>query len=515
MGATLNLPAISADPEEARLRALQNYAVLNSAPEQSYDDITEIAAVICGTPIALITFLEADRQWFKSTHGLDLEHTPLTESFCAHNVTAEGAQPATLIVEDALADPRFNQNPLVTGELGVRFYAGAPIVEKNGYVLGAVCVLDRQARTLSARQVTALEALARQVVVLLEQRTAIRALRQAALDARAADVTLQDSERLLQAFVNALPALAWIANRDGYITWFNARWYEYTGTTPQQMEGWGWQSVHDPAVLPDVIRRWKNAIASGQDFNMVFPLRGADGTLRSFLTRVIPFHNEQGEVLHWFGTNVEIDELQRTRLALEQSEAGLAQVLNATSDAVLSVRRDWTVAYLNPVAEQLYGPAASLINRNLWQALPATFYEGSPFTEHYQRAMDEGIVGRFEAEQAAPVNTTLGVEVYPTPDGIVTFSRDITQLKHATAAVMQNEKLAAVGRLASSIAHEINNPLEAVTNLLYLARTSASLPESSPLPRHRRHRAPPRRRHHQPDPALPSSVHPRHQRHLR
>ena len=472
--------AIPVEPEEARLAALQSYAILGSAPEQGYQDITELASFICGASMSLISFVDADRQWFKATHGITIDQTPLSHSFCAHATATSGARPATLVIEDALADPRFANNPLVTGEPNIRFYAGAPIVEKDGHILGAVCVLDREPRTLTARQVSALEALARQVVSLLEQRTAIRALHQAALDARTADTLVQASEFRLQSFVDALPALAWIANRDGYITWFNARWYEYTGTTPQQMEGWGWQSVHDPAVLPDVIRQWTGSIASGNEFNMIFPLRGADGIFRSFLTRILPFRDAEGEILHWFGTNTEIDELQRTRLALEQSEAGLAQVLNATSDAVLSIRRDWTISYLNPIAEQIYGLSADMVNRNLWDAMPTTLYEGSPFTEHYQRAMNERLTGRFEAEQIGAVSTTLGVEVYPTPDGIVTFSRDITQLKHATAAVMQNEKLAAVGRLASSIAHEINNPLEAVTNLLYLARTSSSLTEAHP-----------------------------------
>ncbi len=84
-----------------------------------------------------------------------------------------------------------------------------------------------------------------------------------------------------------MPQLAWTAQPDGYITWYNRRWYEYTGTTPEQMEGWGWQSVHDPATLPDVLRRWKGSIATGTAFDMEFPLRGADGKFRRFLTRVV------------------------------------------------------------------------------------------------------------------------------------------------------------------------------------------------------------------------------------
>ncbi len=478
--ATKNPDASASNPtdvEQGRLAALRDYAVLESLPEQGYDDITELAAFICDTPISLISFIDHDKQWFKSKRGLDVDQTPRSVSFCAH--TLETAE--TLIVEDAQSDPRFKDNPLVLGDPNIRFYAGAPIVNGGGFVLGAVCVIDQQPRSLSARQISALEALARQVVVLLEQRKSIDTLKRAADTAKQTDRALQTSERRLQTFVDSFPALAWMANQDGWIFWYNAQWYEYTGTVPEQMEGWGWQSVHDPAVLPSVMEEWTRCIVFGEPFSMVFPLRGADGVFRSFLTRVVPVRGEDGNIMQWFGTNIEIDELQRTRVALERSEAGLNQVLNATSDAVISIARDWTLTYLNPAAEQIFGASPTLVGRDFWQAFPNAYYENSPFVEHYTRAMNEGIAGHFEAEYGDPLNLTIGIEVYPSRDGIVTFSRDVTKLKHAAAAVMQNEKLAAVGRLASSIAHEINNPLEAVTNLLYLALNSQTQAEAHPF----------------------------------
>jgi PAS domain S-box-containing protein len=454
--------------EEERLEALRQYAVLDSLPEQGYDDVTELASFICGTPISLVSLVDRDRQWFKSERGLGALETPRSQSFCAHTIVDS----KTLVVEDARRDPRFNNNPMVLGDPNIRFYAGAPIIEKNGHVLGTVCVIDTEPRVLSAKQVSALEALARQVVVLLEQRRAISELESAAEASKRADLIVQTSEKRLQTFVDSFPALAWMANADGWIFWYNQRWYEYTGKTSQEMEGWGWESVHDPQILPSVKERWASSIKTGKPFEMVFPLLGADGQFRSFLTRIVPIRDEEGKLIQWFGTNIEIDELQRTRRSLEASEAGLDQVLTATSDAVVSVSRDWIVTYMNPVAEQLYGPAEGLVGKNLWEAFPGALYDGSPFREHYYRAMDEGVAGRFEAEYGAPLNSTIGLEIYPSKNGIVTFSRDVTALKKATAALLQNEKLAAVGRLASSIAHEINNPLESVTNLLYLARTT-------------------------------------------
>src|SRR5512142_520898 len=121
-----------------------------------------------------------------------------------------------------------------------------------------------------------------------------------------AEEALKASEEQFRALADSIPNLAWWANGDGYITWYNRRWYEYTGTTPEQMEGWGWQSVHDPAALPDVLKKWKASIASGQPFEMELPLRGADGTFRWFLTRITPLRDSAGQVLRWFGTHTDV-----------------------------------------------------------------------------------------------------------------------------------------------------------------------------------------------------------------
>jgi GAF domain-containing protein len=168
--------------EAARLAALDRYGVLDSAPEQAYDDLTALAGFICGTPISLISFVSQDRQWFKSRVNLGLSETPRSQSFCAHTIGPKD----TLVVPDATADPRFKDNPLVLGDPNTRFYAGAPIFEKCGHVLGAVCVIDTEPRVLSEKQRWALEALARQVTMLLEQRIVIEKLEQAAIDERAA-----------------------------------------------------------------------------------------------------------------------------------------------------------------------------------------------------------------------------------------------------------------------------------------------------------------------------------------
>lgn len=136
---------------------------------------------------------------------------------------------------------------------------------------------------------------------------------------------LRRSEEELRAMANSIPQLAWMAHPDGFIYWYNQRWFDYTGTTPQQMEGWGWQSVHDPEILPSVVDYWKRCVQEGTPFEMEFPLRGADGIFRWFLTRVSPFRDQSGQIVRWFGTNTEVDELRRTQQALKDARDQLTR----------------------------------------------------------------------------------------------------------------------------------------------------------------------------------------------
>ncbi|MBA3886731.1 MAG: PAS domain S-box protein [Acidobacteria bacterium] len=135
-----------------------------------------------------------------------------------------------------------------------------------------------------------------------------------------ANAALKESEEKLRLLADTIPQLAWMARTDGDIFWYNRRWYEYTGTTPEQMEGWGWQSVHDPEVLPKVLERWKASIATGEPFDMVFPLKGADEEFRPFLTRVNPLRDEEGRILYWFGTNTDISDIKRMEEALRDAD---------------------------------------------------------------------------------------------------------------------------------------------------------------------------------------------------
>lgn len=159
---TAPLPAT----EKKRLKVLWQYEVLDTVPEEVFDDLTELAARICEAPIAMITLVDEDRQWFKSKVGVTVNETSRDISFCAHAI----GQPDLFIVPDATKDERFAQNPLVTSEPKVRFYAGAPLVTPDGHALGTLCVIDKVPRELRPDQKSALRVLARHVMTQLELR---------------------------------------------------------------------------------------------------------------------------------------------------------------------------------------------------------------------------------------------------------------------------------------------------------------------------------------------------------
>ncbi len=157
------------EDEDARLAALHQFVVLDSDPEEAFDAVTRLAALICQTPTALVTLVDADRQWFKSRVGFTSQETPRDVSFCAHAIL----QPGSLVVRDTQDDERFRDNPLVLSSPYIRFYAGAPLATDDGFKLGTLCVLDTVPRVLFDDQVAALGLLSKQVMALLNMRRTV------------------------------------------------------------------------------------------------------------------------------------------------------------------------------------------------------------------------------------------------------------------------------------------------------------------------------------------------------
>ncbi|WP_341529253.1 sensor domain-containing diguanylate cyclase [Nostoc sp. UHCC 0302] len=179
-------PALFPENEAERLKALENYNILDTLPEQAFDDLTALAAYICRTPIALISLVDADRQWFKSKVGLEISETPREWAFCSHAIL----QPKDiLVITNATKDERFAKNPLVKGNPKIRFYAGVPLVTPNGLPIGTLCVIDIVPRRLSDKQLDALYRLSRQAIAHMELIQEVRKRQQAEMEVRQLSLT--------------------------------------------------------------------------------------------------------------------------------------------------------------------------------------------------------------------------------------------------------------------------------------------------------------------------------------
>jgi len=169
--------------EVERLEALRRYHILDTRSDSAFDDLAELASYICGTPIGLVSLVDSDRQWFKASVGLEVSEMPRDVSFCAHTILAND----TLVVEDTLTDNRFADNPLVTSDPKIRFYAGAKLTTSDGHAVGSLCVIDRVPRKLTSAQKEALQALSRQVVAQMEYKRNVLEMAEVIADRKQTD----------------------------------------------------------------------------------------------------------------------------------------------------------------------------------------------------------------------------------------------------------------------------------------------------------------------------------------
>jgi GAF domain-containing protein len=174
----LSMPRLMPTPDSARVAALEKYAILDTEPEQAFDDLTLLASYVCKTPIAMISLVDEDRQWFKSKIGMSVSETPREVAFCSVAIQ----QSDVMVVPDTLKDERFRNNPFVVSDPRIRFYAGAPLITEEGYALGTLCVVDQKPREFGADQKEALQALSRLVVAQLEFRRNLILLKEALTD---------------------------------------------------------------------------------------------------------------------------------------------------------------------------------------------------------------------------------------------------------------------------------------------------------------------------------------------
>jgi PAS domain S-box-containing protein len=308
----------------------------------------------------------------------------------------------------------------------------------------------------------------------VQQRTA--ALQAEMIQSNQAAQALRDSEERFQTLANSIPQLTWIAEGDGHIFWYNQRWYAYTGTTPEEMQGWGWKTVHDPLILPKVMERWTVAIAEGVPLDMEFPLRGADGNFRMFLTRVMPLKDASGRVVHWFGTNTDISELKdaerllagqaealsrqseeliRSQQALQVQTLMLRSVLDSMAEGLVVADEQGKFLIWNPAAERILGQGVTALPPEEWSAHYQLFQADmvTPLPSG-KTPLEQAIRGESSTQEIFVRNPRQREGVWietsggPLKDesgtshgGVVAF-RDITQKKTAEQQIQQlNEEL--------------------------------------------------------------------------
>lgn len=262
---------------------------------------------------------------------------------------------------------------------------------------------------------------------------------------------LRLTTKQFRTLANHIPNLAWMANESGYVLWYNSRWYEYTGTTPQQMEGWGWEKMHDPTFLPQVLKKWKNSLKTGTPFEMTFPMKGKKGDYHQFLTKVVPIKDDEGKVIGWIGTNTDIT----NQLKAEEDQLRLAAIVTSSDDAIISKNLTSTIVSWNTAAEKVFGyRAEEMIGKSIRIIIP----------EELQKEEDE-ILAKLKKGQRIDHFETTRVR----KDGQrIRVSLTISPIKNAAGKIIG----------ASKIARDITDQKQAEENLKFLAEASKAFSTS-------------------------------------
>jgi len=323
---------IASDPdaiEAERLRVLRSFDILDTDPEQAFDDVMLLAARICDAPIGMVSLAVGDRQWFKARDDVDIAAIGRASAFCKHAM----GRPGVTQVFDAAQDPLFADHPLVTGPSALRFYAGAPLIDDQGLALGALCVFDTRPRPqgLDATQLMTMDVLARQVMALLERRRALRERRRsdeaatAAVEAaRLVTEKLAESDARFQAIADSMPQMVWSSRPDGHHDYYNARWYTFTGAAEGSALGDAWGEMIHPEDQERARTAWRASLSTGEPYEVEYRLLHHTGSYAWTLSRAMPIRDASGAVTRWFGTGTDIAEMKR----LEQAKALLSQELS-------------------------------------------------------------------------------------------------------------------------------------------------------------------------------------------
>ena len=346
--------------ELERLKALKEYSIMDSLPEKEYDALTNLASYICGTPIALVSLLDDGRQWFKSSVGLGATETPREISFCQYAIMGEEVYEVTNALENKL----FANNPLVTGNPDIRFYAGAPLTDSEGFNLGSLCVIDTVPRTLSVEQKNALKLLAEQVVLLLQLRKS--------------NIDLITSQKEFQNFIDLSKDLVCIANVNGIFKKVNPAFTTVLGYSKEELEGMPFVDfVHTDdlaATYREVEKLSKGNLTIS--FENRYRCKNGKYILLSWNTSPDPVTGN----LYCIARDITLENDQKEAIIKASSE--LSAILNSTEFSVIATDLEGTIKEFNNGAEKMLGYSASEV---VGKTSPAIFHV---FEEVVKRADD-------------------------------------------------------------------------------------------------------------------------------